>query len=56
VLQTLKTWPETAQIPIIVCSVFHDPELAYSLGAAAVLAKPVRRHDVLDALRRLGIV
>lgn len=56
VLQTLKAWPETAAIPIIVCSVFHDPELAYSLGAASILAKPVRRDDVLAALQQLGIV
>lgn len=55
-LQTFKIWPETADIPIVVCSVFHDPELAYSLGASAVLAKPVRRGEVLAALRELGIV
>ena len=55
-LQTFKTWPETADIPIVVCSVFHDPELAYSLGASVVLAKPVRRGEVLAALHELGIV
>ncbi len=56
VLQMLRTRPQTAAIPIIVCSVFNDPELAYSLGASLFLPKPVRRDDVLAALRRLGVV
>ena len=56
VLQTLRTRPQTASVPIIVCSVFNDPELAYSLGASLFLPKPVRRDDVLTALRRLGVV
>jgi CheY-like chemotaxis protein len=56
VLQTLRTRPQTSAIPIVVCSVFNDPELAYSLGASLFLPKPVRRDDVLAALRQLGIV
>jgi CheY-like chemotaxis protein len=56
VLQRLRTRPETATVPVIICSVFNDPELAYSLGAAHCLPKPVRRDDVLRALRALGVV
>ncbi|HEY66611.1 MAG TPA: response regulator [Caldilineae bacterium] len=56
VLQTLRTRPQTSAIPVIVCSVFNDPELAYSLGASLFLPKPVRRDDVLNALRELGVV
>ncbi len=56
VLQTLRTRPQTAAIPVIICSVFHDPELAYSLGATLFLPKPVSRDDVLTALRQLGVV
>lgn len=56
ILQTLRTRPQTASVPIIICSVFNDPELAYSLGASLFLPKPVRRDDVLAALRRLGVV
>jgi len=56
VLQMLRTRPQTSAIPVIVCSVFNDPELAYSLGASLFLAKPVRRDDVLNALRELGVV
>ncbi len=56
VLQRLQARPETASVPVIVCSVFNDPELAYSLGAAGFLGKPVRREEVLAALRRLRVL
>ena len=56
VLQTLHTRPQTSATPVIVCSVFNDPELAYSLGASLFLPKPVRRDDVLAALRQLNVV
>lgn len=56
VLQTLQTHPQTAEIPVVICSVINDPQLAYSLGASYVLAKPVHRNDILEALRNLGVV
>ncbi|MCS7220442.1 MAG: response regulator [Anaerolineae bacterium] len=56
ILQTLRTRPQTASVPILVCSVFNDPELAYSLGASLFLPKPVRRDDILAALRQLSVV
>lgn len=55
-LQRLRAQPQTAGIPIIICSVFNDPELAYSLGASLFLPKPVSRVDVLDALHQLGVI
>jgi CheY-like chemotaxis protein len=55
-LQRLRNHPQTKSIPVIICTVFNDPELAYSLGASLFLPKPVNRADVLDALRRLGVV
>jgi CheY-like chemotaxis protein len=55
-LQRLRTQPQTAATPVLICSVFNDPELAYSLGASLFLPKPVNRNDVLTALRQLGIV
>ncbi len=55
-LQRLRTSPQTAATPVIICSVFNDPELAYSLGASLFLPKPVKRDEVLAALRQLGIV
>jgi len=56
VLQRLHNDPHTADIPVIVCSVLPNPDLALSLGAALFLPKPVRQEDVLNALRQLGIV
>ena len=56
VLQTLRSNLRTARTPIIICSVFDNPELALSLGATLHLLKPVRRDGVLDALRGLGII
>jgi CheY-like chemotaxis protein len=56
VLQRLQGDPRTADVPVIVCSVIAEPELALALGAAAFLPKPVRQYDVLGALRSLGVV
>jgi len=52
VLQLLRAQPQTAAIPIIVCSVFDDPELATALGANAYLKKPVTQFEFLVALRK----
>jgi CheY-like chemotaxis protein len=56
ILQTLKDDPVTQGIPVIVCSVLEDPQLARSLGAAAYLRKPVAQADLLAALGRLADV
>ena len=52
VLQELRTTPEVAHIPVIICAVINDPELAQALGAAASLKKPVSRMELLEALDR----
>uniref|UniRef100_A0A7C1JZY5 Hybrid sensor histidine kinase/response regulator n=1 Tax=Caldilinea aerophila TaxID=133453 RepID=A0A7C1JZY5_9CHLR len=56
ILQALQADPETRHIPVIICSVWNEPELASSLGAAAFLKKPITQKDLLDALARLGLV
>ncbi len=56
VLQHLHSAPATKSIPIIVCSVFYDPDLALTLGAADVLKKPVRKEDLVKALKNLKIL
>jgi CheY-like chemotaxis protein len=56
VLQTLRTEPRTMRIPIIVCSVFDDPELANSLGADLLLPKPTSQESLLAALRQAGLL
>jgi CheY-like chemotaxis protein len=55
ILQTLQTDPETRHIPVIVCSVWDEPELAFSLGAADFLKKPITQKDLLAALIRLQL-
>ncbi|MBZ0306144.1 MAG: response regulator [Anaerolineae bacterium] len=55
-LQRLRSLPETEHIPVIVCSVLHDPELAYSLSASQVIPKPVTQENLLNALHELNII
>lgn len=49
-LAQLHEHPASRGIPIIVCSVVREEELALALGAAACVNKPVRRHQLLAAL------
>ena len=50
VLQGLRTDPATRHIPVLVCSVLNDSELAYSLGAVGYLRKPVSQAQLVRAL------
>lgn len=49
-LQQLSNQPDTARIPIMICSVLKQKELALSLGAAAYLPKPFTDQSLLHAL------
>lgn len=51
-LSQLRHHPLTSHIPIIVCTVLPQRELAFSLGASDFICKPVTRQSFLDALRR----
>lgn len=55
ILQALKKDPATEHIPVIICSVLEDPELARSLGAAAYLRKPIAQADLLAMLDSLPV-
>ena len=50
VLQALKSDSTTRQIPVIICSVLVDPDLAHALGATACVPKPVTQEALLSAL------
>jgi CheY-like chemotaxis protein len=52
VLQWFQTEASTRHIPVVICSVLGDPELAFSLGATDFLEKPVTRASLLKALSR----
>ena len=45
--------PDLRQVPIVVCSVLNEPQLARFLGAGAYLRKPVLREDLLGTLEWL---
>ena len=49
-LRALRTTEVTCDIPIIVCSVLNEPQLALMLGASAYLPKPVSPPALLRAL------
>jgi CheY-like chemotaxis protein len=52
-LQRLKTMPETAAIPVVICSVLSQPSLALVLGAEEVLQKPIDEGDLLTTVQRV---
>jgi CheY-like chemotaxis protein len=45
--------PVTRHIPVIICTVIREEELAYSLGAAHFLAKPVEPRKLVESLDRV---
>jgi len=49
-LTNLREHPATRSLPIIVCSVVREEELALALGAARYVPKPVRRQEFIQAL------
>lgn len=51
-LAQLQQHPITAAIPVIICTVHPQRELAYSLGASGFVRKPTTRQAFLDALQR----
>ena len=52
ILNLLHASDDTKDIPVIVCSVFHDALLAEALGAKAHLRKPVSQSELLSAVSR----
>ncbi len=53
ILQTLLNQASTRHIPVIVCTVLRQKELAISMGASAFLEKPVSEQALLGALAAL---
>jgi len=56
-LGRLHEHPQIHTVPIIVCSILPEEQLASALGAAAFLRKPITRQALLRALdHQLGLV
>lgn len=53
VLEALKADPQTAGIPVILCSIMEGLERGLSMGAAACLQKPITRDDLLAVLKKV---
>lgn len=50
ILQQLKRNPAIGQTPVIICSGWNDPDIAYSLGANGFLHKNMLQKDLVDAI------
>jgi CheY-like chemotaxis protein len=56
VLQRIRAYEPAAHLPVIICSVINNPELAQALGASAFLPKPLRKEDLLAVLGQLRVI
>jgi signal transduction histidine kinase/CheY-like chemotaxis protein len=54
-LTQLKRTPQTARIPVIVCSVVDEPSRALVLGASDYLVKPIANETLLRSLESIGV-
>ena len=52
ILQSCKNHPDTAETPVLICSVLEMEDLALSLGADGYLKKPPSREALLATLRQ----
>ena len=52
VLSDLKNRPEIQDVPVIICSILSQRDLALARGAAGFIRKPVSRQELLDVLER----
>jgi CheY-like chemotaxis protein len=53
-LAHLREHPVTRSLPVVICSIVREEDLALTLGAALYLPKPVQRLDFIGALDRVS--
>ena len=56
VLSSLKSDPELAEIPVVMLTIVDNKPLAYSLGAADYLPKPLDRDRIAQVLGKITTV
>jgi CheY-like chemotaxis protein len=49
-LLALRSDSQTKEIPVIVCSVLYEPQVARALGAVGYLPKPISQQTLLEAI------
>jgi PAS domain S-box-containing protein len=54
-LTRLKQLPDLRRIPVVIISIVADRNQGFSLGAAAVMQKPISRAELYEALVDLGL-
>jgi PAS domain S-box-containing protein len=54
-LARIKDTPELRRIPVVIISIVADPTKGFSLGAAAVMQKPISRQELVDSLADIGM-
>ncbi len=55
-LARLKAAPELQRVPVVIISIVADTNKGFSLGAAAVIQKPVSRQQLHKSLMDLGLL
>jgi CheY-like chemotaxis protein len=53
-LNRIKQMPELRRVPVVIVSIVADRNKGFSLGAAAVMQKPMSRQELCDSLSDLG--
>jgi CheY-like chemotaxis protein len=54
-LSRLKQMPDLQRVPVVIVSIVADRTRGFALGAAAVMQKPISRHELYEALVELGL-
>ena len=54
VLEILRRNPALQRIPVLICSVLDEPQVALAMGASAYLKKPFSQTQLLEVLDSLG--
>ncbi|HEX9106209.1 MAG TPA: response regulator, partial [Longimicrobiales bacterium] len=55
-LSLIKQIPELQRIPVVIVSIVADATRGFSLGAAAVMQKPISRKELCDSLADVGLL
>jgi CheY-like chemotaxis protein len=54
-LARLRRHPDTEEIPIIICTILPEEQLAWALGASGFVRKPLAREELLEALQAANL-